>query len=63
MSHTLQVIHPTIVTGAGLFQCGPYGSQFSDFADSNTAKTTQVMKDDAITIIDENSAAGKIDNK
>ena len=34
-SHTMQVIHSATVKGTGLFECGPYMSQFADFSNNS----------------------------
>ena len=41
-------------------QGGPYGSQFADFSDD--AKTAEVLKDEAVSLIDGYSASGDIDD-
>ena len=41
-------------------QGGPFGSQFSDFSDD--AKTAEVLKDEAVSLIDGYSASGDIDD-
>ena len=59
-SHMMQVIHSTTIKGTGLYECGPYGSQFADFSDS--AMTAEVLKNKSIAAINAYSSSGKIDD-
>ena len=58
-SHMLSLVDSLTYKGIGNMQGGPYESNFADF--SNSAKTSTVLSDDAISTLDNFSASGDID--
>lgn len=57
LAHRLQVIYSDKIKGSSLFQCGPYGTEYDQYADG----TTESLKNTAISVIDGYAGSGLIE--